>query len=96
MSTALTVPGSIVWRGDTPAIACGTIGSDLGSGREGCIAFGLPEDLFADESSRAFAETPVQPGAGLPLLFRSHSDHRTFPHGRNVSRICRAFDFQPG
>jgi tetratricopeptide (TPR) repeat protein len=67
-----------------------------GSGREGCIAFGLPENLVGDEASRAFGETLVRPESGLLLLFPSHSYHRTFPHGSDDRRICLAFDIQPG
>lgn len=67
-----------------------------GSGREGCIAFGLPEGLVGEEASRAFGETLVRPESGLLLLFPSHSYHRTFPHGSDDRRICLAFDIQPG
>lgn len=68
----------------------------VGSGREGCIAFGLPEDLVGQEASRQFGETVVRPEPGLMLLFPSHSYHRTFAHGSEGRRICLAFDVQRG
>lgn len=68
----------------------------VGSGREGCIAFGLPEDLVGQEASRQFGETVVRPQPGLMLLFPSHSYHRTFAHGSEGRRICLAFDVQRG
>lgn len=67
-----------------------------GSGREGCIAFGLPEDLVGQEASHQFGETVVRPEPGLMLLFPSHSYHRTFAHGSEGRRICLAFDVQRG
>lgn len=67
-----------------------------GSGREGCIAFGLPEDLVGQEAARQFGETVVRPQPGLMLLFPSHSYHRTFAHGSEGRRICLAFDIQRG
>tara|TARA_R100000406_G_scaffold66018_1_gene46639 strand:+ start:782 stop:2053 length:1272 start_codon:yes stop_codon:yes gene_type:complete len=67
-----------------------------GSGREGCIAFGLPEHLVGQEASRQFGETLIRPKPGMLLLFPSHTYHRTFAHGSEGRRICLAFDIQRG
>lgn len=66
-----------------------------GTGKGGCIAFGLPEDLVGEEAAEAFGETLVRPEAGLMMLFPSHSYHRTFAHGSEQRRICLAFDIKP-
>ena len=65
-----------------------------GSGREGCIAFGLPEELVGADNARAYGETIVRPEPGLLMLFPSHCYHRTFAHGSDGRRICLAFDIQ--
>lgn len=66
-----------------------------GDGREGCIVFGLPEDIVGDDAAAAYGETVVRPEPGLLLLFPSHTYHRTFAHGCDDRRICLAFDVQP-
>jgi len=65
------------------------------NGREGCIAFGLPESLIGEENARTYGETLVRPEPGLLMLFPSHAYHRTFAHGSEGRRICLAFDIQP-
>lgn len=66
-----------------------------GSGREGCIAFGLPDNLVGADNAKAYGETIVRPEPGLLMLFPSHAYHRTFAHGSDGRRICLAFDIQP-
>src|SRR5690606_12941885 len=46
------------------------------NGREGCIAFGLPELLVGEDNARAYGETLVRPEPGLLMLFPSHAYHR--------------------
>lgn len=65
------------------------------TGREGCIAFGLPEDLVGGAVANAYGEQIVRPANGLLLLFPSHTYHRTFAHGSAHRRICLAFDIKP-
>ncbi len=67
----------------------------LGAGKEGCIAFGLPEDIIGEENARLFGETIVRPQTGLMMLFPSHVFHRTYPHHGTGRRICCAFDIVP-
>lgn len=66
-----------------------------GTGRGGCIAFGLPEDQVGEENAARFGETLVRPRPGLMLLFPSHTYHRTYSHGGSGRRICYAFDVIP-
>ncbi len=66
-----------------------------GTGKGGCIAFGLPDEAVGKEAAAAFGETLIRPEAGLLLLFPSHAYHRTFAHGSDQRRICLAFDIKP-
>ena len=66
-----------------------------GTGRGGCIAFGLPEDIVGQENADRFGETLVRPRPGLMTIFPSHTFHRTYPHGGSGRRICYAFDIIP-
>ncbi|URW75160.1 putative 2OG-Fe(II) oxygenase [Sphingomonas donggukensis] len=66
-----------------------------GTGREGCIAFGLPDDPVDGAIATAYGETLVRPRSGMLLLFPSQAFHRTFPHGGDRRRICVAFDIVP-
>lgn len=66
-----------------------------GTGREGCLAFGLPDELAGAEGSALFGEHLVRPQQGLLLTFPSHVYHRTYPHGCGEKRICVAFDLRP-
>lgn len=66
-----------------------------GSGADGCIIFGMPDDLVGEDASVAFGETKVRPEPGLMMLFPSHTYHRTFAHGSDGRRICLAFDIIP-
>jgi tetratricopeptide (TPR) repeat protein len=66
-----------------------------GTGPEGCIAFGLPEDLVGHENAAAFGEVLARPRTGLMMIFPSHTYHRTYPHHGSGRRICYAFDTIP-
>ena len=66
-----------------------------GTGKEGCIAFGLPEAIVGAENARAFGEVIVRPRTGLMMIFPSHTFHRTFPHYGDGRRIVYAFDIIP-
>lgn len=66
-----------------------------GDGREGCIAFGLPETMVGEEAAAAFGEHVIRPEAGALVLFPSSTYHRTFAHGAEGERICLAFDIVP-
>lgn len=66
-----------------------------GSGRNGCLAFGLPEDLVGEQVSADFGKHLVRPKTGMLLTFPSHAYHRTYPHGSGEKRICVAFDLRP-
>ncbi len=66
-----------------------------GKTQEGCIAFGLPDDLAGEAGAAAFGTRIIRPVSGLLLLFPSHTYHRTFPHGHRDRRICVAFDVKP-
>jgi tetratricopeptide (TPR) repeat protein len=70
-------------------------GIRTGSGVEGCIAFGLPEEQVGTASAAAFGVTTIRPEPGMMLTFPSHVYHRTFAHGALGKRICVAFDLQP-
>lgn len=63
-----------------------------GVGNEGCLVFGLPEDLVGVDAAARYGQTVVRPEAGILALFPSHSYHRTFAHGSAERRICFAFD----
>ena len=66
-----------------------------GRGIEGCIAFGLPENLVGKDMAALYGERLVRPLPGMMMLFPSHTYHRTFAHGSDHRRICLAFDIQP-
>lgn len=66
-----------------------------GENRDGCLAFGLPEDEAGSEAAAAYGVEVVRPQEGLMLAFPSHTFHRTFPHGSREKRICLAFDLKP-
>ncbi len=66
-----------------------------GSGKGGCLAFGLPVNLAGQAVSEAFGERLIRPRSGLFMAFPSHSYHRTYPHGMGEKRICVAFDVRP-
>lgn len=66
-----------------------------GSGPEGCIGFGLPEELAGPAPAAAYGVSTVRPEPGLMLTFPSHTFHRTFPHQGSGKRICVAFDLRP-
>jgi uncharacterized protein (TIGR02466 family) len=66
-----------------------------GSDRNGCLAFGLPEELVGAEISGQFGQHIVRPQSGMMLTFPSHTYHRTYPHGTGEKRICVAFDLRP-
>lgn len=66
-----------------------------GTSENGCLAFGLPDDLAGAAGSMAFGETLVRPRPGMMLTFPSHCYHRTYPHGTGEQRICFAFDLRP-
>ena len=66
-----------------------------GETEDGCIAFGLPDDLAGEAAVDAFGVRVVRPKGGLMLAFPSHTYHRTFPHGQREKRICLAFDLRP-
>jgi uncharacterized protein (TIGR02466 family) len=66
-----------------------------GNSKEGCLAFGLPEDLAGQAGAEAFGETLVRPEEGMLLTFPSHCYHRTYPHHGTGKRICYAFDLRP-
>ena len=66
-----------------------------GTGREGCIAFGLPEEIIGDDNALALGEIVKRPRTGLMMIFPSHTYHRTYPHHGDGRRICYAFDTIP-
>ncbi len=66
-----------------------------GTGKEGCIAFGLPTDLVGEENAREFGEVIRRPRTGLMMIFPSHIYHRTYAHHGSGRRICYAFDVIP-
>jgi tetratricopeptide (TPR) repeat protein len=66
-----------------------------GTGREGCIGFGLPEELAGPAPAASYGITTVRPEPGLMLTFPSHTFHRTFSHQGSGKRICVAFDLRP-
>jgi uncharacterized protein (TIGR02466 family) len=66
-----------------------------GTGRQGCLAFGLPEELAGSAAAEAYGEHIVRPREGLMLSFPSHAYHRTYAHGSRDKRICIAFDLRP-
>ncbi len=66
-----------------------------GTGNEGCIAFGLPEDIVGEVNAQAFGEVLCRPHTGLMMIFPSHVYHRTYPHHGAGRRICYAFDILP-
>jgi tetratricopeptide (TPR) repeat protein len=66
-----------------------------GTGRGGCLSFGLPPDLAGDSGAADYGGRLVRPREGLMLAFPSHAYHRTFPHGTGEKRICVAFDLRP-
>lgn len=66
-----------------------------GNSNNGCLAFGLPEELVGAETSEEFGQHLVRPQSGMLLTFPSHTYHRTFAHGTGEKRICVAFDLRP-
>lgn len=66
-----------------------------GNSRNGCLAFGLPDDIAGPVASDLLGEELVRPRSGLMLTFPSHTYHRTYPHGTGEKRICVAFDLRP-
>lgn len=66
-----------------------------GNSSNGCLAFGLPEDLVGAETSEEFGQHLVRPQSGMLLTFPSHTYHRTYAHGTGEKRICVAFDLRP-
>jgi uncharacterized protein (TIGR02466 family) len=66
-----------------------------GNSRNGCLAFGLPEELVGAETSVEFGQHLVRPQSGMLLTFPSHTYHRTYAHGTGEKRICVAFDLRP-
>ena len=66
-----------------------------GNSSNGCLAFGLPEDLVGTETSAEFGQHLVRPQSGMLLTFPSHTYHRTYAHGTGEKRICVAFDLRP-
>ena len=66
-----------------------------GNSINGCLAFGLPEELVGAEISEEFGQHLVRPQSGMLLTFPSHTYHRTFAHGTGEKRICVAFDLRP-
>lgn len=65
-----------------------------GTTREGCLAFGLPDDLAGEGGAAAFGEHIIRPREGLMITFPSQCYHRTYPHGTGEKRICVAFDLR--
>ena len=65
-----------------------------GETRDGCLAFGLPEDLAGATGAAQFGEHLVRPHEGLLMTFPSQCYHRTYPHGTGEKRICVAFDLR--
>jgi uncharacterized protein (TIGR02466 family) len=66
-----------------------------GDSKDGCLAFGLPDDLAGTQAAVAFGEHLVRPQEGLLMTFPSQCYHRTYPHGTGEKRICVAFDLRP-
>ena len=67
-----------------------------GTGKAGCIAFGLPGTMVGEAVAREFGEMLLRPQPGSLILFPSNTYHRTYPHGAAGERICLAFDIVPG
>lgn len=66
-----------------------------GNSNNGCLAFGLPEELVGAETSEEFSQHLIRPQSGMLLTFPSHTYHRTYAHGTGEKRICVAFDLRP-
>lgn len=66
-----------------------------GTTRDGCLAFGLPDDLAGTKGAAAFGEHIIRPCEGLLMTFPSQCYHRTYPHRTGEKRICVAFDVRP-
>jgi tetratricopeptide (TPR) repeat protein len=66
-----------------------------GVNKDGCLAFGIPEELVGEDISAQFGQHIVRPRPGMMLTFPSHTYHRTFAHGAGEKRICVAFDLRP-
>ena len=66
-----------------------------GTGKEGCISFGMSNEFVGDEASALYGEKIIRPRSGLFMIFPSHSFHRTYPHYGPGHRICFAFDVIP-
>ncbi len=66
-----------------------------GSGPDGCIVFGISDEIAGKETSQGYGEYLVRPHTGLMMMFPSHSAHKTYPHNGEGHRICFAFDVIP-
>ena len=66
-----------------------------GTGKAGCISFGMSNEFVGDEASALYGERIIRPRTGLFMIFPSHSFHRTYPHYGPGHRICFAFDVVP-
>lgn len=63
-----------------------------GTTRDGCLAFGIPDNLAGTGAAASFGEHLIRPQEGMLITFPSQCFHRTYPHGTNEKRICVAFD----
>lgn len=63
-----------------------------GTTRDGCLAFGIPDNLAGTGAAASFGEHLIRPQEGMLITFPSQCFHRTHPHGTNEKRICVAFD----
>ncbi len=69
-----------------------------GTNTEGCLIFGIPENLAGELAAQEFGIRVVRPRVGHLTMFPSHAYHRTFAHGGDesvVRRICYSFDIVP-
>jgi len=66
-----------------------------GTGPEGCLAFGISDEIAGDQAAAGYGERLVRPQTGLMMIFPSHSFHKTYPHRGSGHRICFAFDIIP-
>lgn len=65
-----------------------------GTTKDGCLGFGLPDDLAGPDGAAVFGEHLVRPHEGMMMTFPSQCYHRTYPHGTGEKRICVAFDLR--
>ena len=69
-----------------------------GTSSDGCLIFGIPENLAGGKAAQEFGTRVVRPQVGHLVMFPSHAYHRTFAHGGDesvVRRICYSFDIVP-